>query len=194
MTVPGHDLVRELARGGMGVVHEAVERETGRRVAIKRLLRGPWLEPSAVDRFRREGEAAARLRHPGIVVVHAAGVAEGEPYLVMELVRGESLQARLDRDGPLPLEEALRVADALAAALDHAHAQGVLHRDLKPANVMFDETGAAKLTDFGLARLVDRATLTRTGELLGTPAYMPPEQANGLRGDARADVYGLGAA
>ncbi|MBX3471399.1 MAG: serine/threonine protein kinase, partial [Planctomycetes bacterium] len=190
-----YDLVRVLARGGMGVVHEAVERATGRRVALKRILGA--VDPDAQARFLAEGRALARLSHPGIVAVHTLGQARGGPYLVMDLVEGESLQRRLERDGPLPAGAAAALCRALTAALAHAHARGVLHRDLKPANVLLDPGGAPRLIDFGLARLQtdggSLAHLTRTGELLGTPAFMAPEQADGRPVDARTDVYGLGA-
>lgn len=195
--VDGYELRRELARGGMGVVHEAVEVATGRRVALKRMLQAFTGDPEAVARFLIEAQATARLRHPGVVTVHPAGRAGGAPYLVMELVEGESLQRRLDRDGPLAPDEALTLAERLADALAHAHAAGVLRRDLKPSNVLIDGAGQARVTDFGLARLLDAPTrerLTRTGELVGTPAFMAPEQADGHGVvDERADVYGLGA-
>ncbi|MCO5169613.1 MAG: protein kinase [Planctomycetes bacterium] len=191
-----YDLVRVLAKGGMGVVHEAVERATGRRVALKRIL-GAGGDLEAVDRFVVEGRAVARLDHPGVVRVHTLGRAPGGPFLVMDLVTGESLQRRLDRGGPLPPAEAVTLAAEVADALAHAHAQGVLHRDLKPANVLVDEAGRARLIDFGLAKLQAGAGslghLTRTGEVLGTPAFMAPEQADGRPVDARTDVYGLGA-
>ncbi|MBX3469710.1 MAG: protein kinase [Planctomycetes bacterium] len=191
-----YDLVRVLAKGGMGVVHEAVERATGRRVALKRVLGGA-LDREAVDRFVVEGRAVGRLDHPGVVRVHTLGQAPGGPFMVMDLVAGESLQRRLDRGGPLAPAEAVALASEVADALAHAHARGVLHRDLKPANVLVDEAGRARLIDFGLAKLQAGAGslghLTRTGEVLGTPAFMAPEQADGRPVDARTDVYGLGA-
>jgi tetratricopeptide (TPR) repeat protein len=191
-----YELGRVLASGGMGVVHEAVERATGRQVALKRILPGA-LESDATARFVLEGRAVARLSHPGIVRVHALDESPSGPFMVMDLVAGESLQRVLDREGPLAPARALELARELAGALAHAHERGVLHRDLKPANVLLDEAGAAKLIDFGLAKLLGAtgslAHLTRTGELVGTPSFMAPEQATGGATDARTDVYGLGA-
>ncbi len=196
VSLDDYELVRVLARGGMGVVHEAVERATGRRVALKRVLTG-GLDADAVARFLVEGRALARLDHPAIVRVHSLGQAPGGPFLVMDLVQGASLERALQREGPLAPERALAITRALASALAHAHAQGVLHRDLKPANVLLDEQGHVRLIDFGLARLEvsggSLAHLTRTGEVVGTPAFMAPEQADGRPVDARTDVYGLGA-
>jgi hypothetical protein len=177
----------------MGVVYEAVHTASKARVALKRLdLAG--LDDEARLRFQREAEALAKLDHPAIVRVHAASF-EGPPYLVQDFLPGGSLAARLRADGPLPCDEARALVQRLGEGLQHAHARGVLHRDLKPANVVFDERGQACLTDFGLAGLRDVSKqLTRTGEVMGTPSYMAPEQAqDAKRVDARADVYGLGA-
>jgi serine/threonine-protein kinase len=194
--VEGYEVVRELARGGMGVVHEAIERATGRRVALKQALPGA-LDAEGLRRVEVEARAAARLRHPGIVAVHALLPSPRGPVLVLDLVEGGSLQRRLDREGPLAPEEVVALGRELADALAYAHEQGVLHRDLKPANVLLGPDGRARLTDFGLAKLVAQAgslaSLTMTGDLLGTPTYMAPEQANGQPVDARTDVYGLGA-
>ncbi len=186
---------RPLGRGGMGLVYLARDPELDRRVAIKQ-LQGLG-DPGLLERFVREARSSARLRHPSIVTVHEVGSTDQGPYLVMDLVEGETLQARLDRDGPLPAEEAARLVAHLAQAVAHAHDQGVLHRDLKPENVLVTPDGRPVLLDFGLAR--DRAQekerLTRTGEVLGTPAFMSPEQASGevSQVDERTDVYGLAA-
>jgi tetratricopeptide (TPR) repeat protein len=186
-------VLAELGRGGMGAVYRARHVETGGEVALKVLLdvRGP----EDVARFVREGQAVARLRHPAVVTVHAAGEQRGCPWLAMDLVAGESLRARLDRDGPLDAPTARRLFARLAAALEHAHAHGVLHRDLKPENVIIDLMGEPRLIDFGLAQVSDRSRLTRTGDMLGTPAYMAPEQVLGDLAalGPRTDVYGLGA-
>ena len=190
----GYEVLGELGRGGMGVVHRARDPRLGREVAIKRFL-GDWRhDPESQARFAREAQVLARLNHPNVVRVHAYR-AEGEPYLVMDLLTGGSLAARLRGGKPLALPEALAVLEQVGAGLAAAHAAGVLHRDLKPANVLFAEAGHAVLTDFGLARSADAQSLTQTGEILGTPAYMPPEQASGDRralGPA-SDVYALGA-
>ncbi len=183
---------RVLGRGGMGAVLAAVEPEGGGRVAIKTLL--PGIGASAVERFRREGVAQARVdQHPNIARVFGSGEHQGSLYLVLELCEGGDLARRL-RDGPLPLEEGLRLGVALAAGLAHVHARGILHRDLKPANVLFDAEGTPKLVDFGVAKLAGEGALTRTADMVGTPSYMAPEQTEGSAGvDERTDVYGLGA-
>jgi len=174
----------------MGVVYVADHTEVrGVRRALKCLAPGAPAEFQ--ERFVREGETQARSdAHPNVVRVHEAAEAGGRRYLVMELACGGDLSARL-RGGPLPPEEAARIVRDLARGLSHVHARGILHRDLKPANVLFDERGTPKLVDFGLAR-VDRSSLTGAGDVLGTPVYMAPEQAQGDPVDERTDVYGLG--
>ncbi|MGE0712308.1 MAG: protein kinase [Planctomycetota bacterium] len=187
-----YEVERELARGGMGVVYLAHDRELGRRVAIKVVL--GEVNERELARFRREGEVLARLRHRHIVGIHEGGVdALGRPFLVLDYLEGSSLQGRL-REGPLPWEEAADIGGKLADALAHAHDLGVQHRDLKPANVLVDGQGEPVLADFGLARDAQALQrLTQSGIVLGTPAYMPPEQAGGVDADRRSDVYGLGA-
>ncbi len=175
-------LVRELGRGGFGRVFEAFDGELRRPVALKLLRRGGDEE---VARLLREAEAAGRLQHPHIVTVH--DVRREPPCIVMELLRGETLAGRLRR-GPLPARQAVEVAAAVARALAHAHAAGVLHRDLKPANVFLAEGGAVKVLDFGLSRTLERAAPAGSG----TPGYMAPEQRAGGAEDERADLYALG--
>lgn len=182
-------ILRRLGTGGMGVVVEAFDRVLGRPVAIKVLSDDP-ANPTLAARFLREARTAAKLRHPGIVQVH--DVEPADSYIVMELVRGESLSVRLQREGRLPVAEVLRIGKALLEALGHAHAAGVVHRDVKPANVLLSETCEVKLADFGIAMAGD-SELTVPGTALGTPAYMAPEQLRGLGVDARADVYAAGA-
>ena len=181
-------IVRELGRGGFGVVHEAVDEELGRRVAFKALRPRRALRGQGEEWLRREAEAVARLQHPAIVTLHDFGRGPTGPYLIFELLRGETLQERL-RAGPLPVREAVRVARAVAQALAHAHASGVLHRDMKPSNVFLCRDGAVKVLDFGLARLFERAD-AQSG---GTPAYMAPEQWRSEPEDARTDLFALGA-
>ena len=187
-------LGRELGRGGMGVVWEARHATLGQAVAIK-LISDPLMSDGLRARFLREARACAGLRHPGVVRVLDAGEERGRPYLVMDLLEGESLAARLQR-GPLAPAQAVAIASAVAEALEHVHEHGLLHRDLKPDNVLLG-AGGPVLIDFGLARdaHVEHERLTRTGELLGTPEFMAPEQADGQpeRVDQRSDVYGLGA-
>jgi tetratricopeptide (TPR) repeat protein len=177
------------------VVFAARDPSSGREVAIKVLLTGAGAPPSRRSRFQREAQTLARLRHPNVVRVHSAGEDRGRPYLVLELVEDESLADLLRRRGLLEPREAVTIALQLARGLAHAHQQGILHRDLKPANVLLRD-GRALLTDFGLAKdLYDSEQLTRTGVLLGTPGYFPPEQASGdLRAlGPQSDVFSLGA-
>ncbi len=176
----------------MGVVHLARDEHLERDVAVKRIA----IELDPAGRGEREALAAARLSHPGIVALYESGRDEEAVYLVSELVVGRTL-AELLRDGALSDRAALRIGVTLCDALEHAHARGVIHRDVKPSNVIcpdrIDEgTGAAKLTDFGIARMADGDVLTRTGDVIGTMAYMAPEQARGKRLTGAADVYALG--
>lgn len=191
-------VVRQLGRGGMGRVVVAHDPALGRDVAVKLMLATTRGDPTLAERFRREAETAGRLHHPHIVRVHEAGLDHaGRPFIVQELVEGESLQERLDRDGPLPPPEAAALARDLAQALAHAHERGVVHRDLKPANILLRaQDGRALIGDFGLAKdALALGALTRTGELLGTVTYMAPEQAGegAKHVDAKADVHALGA-
>ncbi|RMG16613.1 MAG: hypothetical protein D6731_05760 [Planctomycetota bacterium] len=186
-----YELRRELGRGAMGVVYEAQHRATGALRALK-ILPEPD-DPSARERFAREAEALARLNHPQVVRLHEARLAGPHPWIAEDLLEGGNLAERLEQ-GPLPPAEASALVAKLARGVAAAHAAGVLHRDLKPENVLFDERDEPVLTDFGLARLTGGARLTRTNTLLGTPAFMAPEQARDPRlADERADVYGLGA-
>lgn len=178
--------VRELGRGGMGVVYEAHDERLNRRVALK-LLPGCDLDTPLRERFLQEARAAAALNHPNIVAVHDAGEHDGRPWLVMELVEGKSL----DRRPPQTIEETLRVAAAICDALEHAHERGLVHRDLKPGNVIAaGET--VKLTDMGIALARGATRVTQSGAITGTPGYMAPEQALGQPIDGRADLYALG--
>jgi serine/threonine protein kinase/WD40 repeat protein len=190
--LPGYRLERELGRGGMGIVYQAQDLRLPRTVAIKLLLGG---EAADYTRFRREAEAVARLRHPDIVQIYEIGTSAGQPFLVFEYIAGGTLTDRL-RAQPLPAMEAAALMVRLARAAAHAHVHQVVHRDLKPGNILLDEQGTPKIADFGVARLAGRddATHTRTGQVIGTPGYMAPEQAlgNGPVGPA-ADIYALGA-
>lgn len=188
-----YEFIRELGRGGNGIVYEARQRSLNRRVAVKMLLTGPWARAEFKARFHAEAAAAARLRHPGIVTIHDVGELEGQPFFAMELVAGPSL-ADVVHAQPLPPVRASRYVRLVAGAIAHAHASGVLHRDLKPSNVLLDESDHPRVTDFGLAKQMDSpAELTRTGDLLGSPNYLPPEQVLGRQADSQGDVYSLGA-
>jgi Protein kinase domain len=181
-----------LGAGGMGVVYGATQLSVGREVALKVMSRRP--SEQAGERFLREARLASRLSHPAIVATYDCGqAASGELWIAMERLRGRSLRQLLDEHGALPVPRALAIAEQVAAALGSAHAAGVVHRDVKPSNVFVLDDGRAKLLDFGLARgEADEASLTQSGVVCGTPAYLAPEVALGRAADARSDVYGLG--
>jgi eukaryotic-like serine/threonine-protein kinase len=187
-------LVERMAAGGSAEVWRAHDEQLDRAVAVKRLH--PHLLPDEVSRQRlaAEARAAAALSHPGIVGIYDVDTSGEWPALVMELVDGESLAARLARDGPLPEREAAAIAADLADALYHAHKRGVIHRDLKPGNVLIDHAGRARLADFGIARSLAESAeqLTQTGSVMGTLRYMAPEQLTGGEIGPRTDLYGLG--
>jgi WD40 repeat protein/tRNA A-37 threonylcarbamoyl transferase component Bud32 len=190
-----YELLEEIARGGMGVVYKARQVKLNRVVAIKMILSGQLASKEDVQRFYTEAEAAAGLDHPGIVPIYEVGEHDGQHYFSMGFVDGQSLSSQLV-DHPLAPREAADLVGKVAQALQYAHDKGVIHRDLKPANVLLDKDGQPKLTDFGLAkRLEGDSNLTGTGQILGTPSYMPPEQAAGRVTEVRetADVYSLGA-
>lgn len=189
-----YELQSEIARGGMGVVYKARQVSLNRIVAVKMILSGDHASSDEVTRFRREAEAAAQLDHPGIVPIYEVGEHDGHPYFSMGYVEGPSLSARL-ADSPLGSREAAELLREVALAVQYAHERGVIHRDLKPSNILLAE-GQPKVTDFGLAKRVDSdRSLTETGQILGTPAYMPPEQAAGQLDSVgpASDVYSLGA-
>ncbi len=190
-----YELLGELGRGGMGVVYRARRADLDAEVAVKVLAAGPFSNRQAVERFRTEAAVLGRLRHPGIVGVLEAGIAGGQPFLAMELIGGGSLAERV-ADGPLEPRAAATLVREIAAAVQHAHAAGVWHRDLKPANILLDESGAARVTDFGLAKLaLEESGLTLSGQALGTPGYLAPEQVDTALHPVGpwTDLYALGA-
>jgi hypothetical protein len=190
-----YELLEEVARGGMGIVYRARQVSLDRIVAVKMLLFGPLSSPEFVKRFRAEASTAASLQHPNIVAIHEVGVHQAQQYFAMDFVEGPSL-AKLLAYGPLPAKRAASYLKTIAEAIHYAHERGVLHRDLKPSNVLIDANDQPHVTDFGLARRLEGdSELTMTGQVLGSPNYMPPEQAVGRRGKVsrRSDVYSLGA-
>lgn len=200
-----YELLEEIGRGGMGMVYKARQRSLNRTVALKMILRGELATPEDRTRFRTEAQAAAHLEHPNIVHVYEAGEQEGQAYFSMRFVEGETLAALLAR-GPLRPRDAARYLAAISRAVQYAHERGILHRDLKPSNILIDQNEEPHITDFGLAKRTSRtggtpvppsfppAALTATGAILGTPAYMAPEQASNRRGTPSplSDVYSLG--
>jgi serine/threonine-protein kinase len=191
----GYELESELGRGGMGVVYKAYHGALDRVVALKVIRSGAFASDGECRRFQNEAEAVAQLDHPHIVPVFAIGESEGLHYFSMKLIPGSSLDKRLDGFHS-DIRAAVRLAAVVAEAVHHAHQRGILHRDLKPANILVDEQGAPHVTDFGLARRIEGdGDLTHSGAIVGTPSYMSPEQASGVRGSltVATDVYGLGA-
>jgi len=189
-----YEIERVIGQGGMGIVLKAHDSELNRPVAVKVLAKHLAHSGAARARFAREAKAAAAVVHEHVVAIHNVDADRDHPFLVMQFVAGESLQSRVDRDGPLHVKEILRIGIQAASGLSAAHEQGVVHRDVKPANILL-ENGVERvlLTDFGLARTVDDASLTQTGVIAGTPHYMSPEQANGQPTDHRTDLFSLGA-
>jgi serine/threonine protein kinase len=188
-----YEIVGIVGQGGMGVVFKGLDPALNRYVAIKALAPHLAASGAARRRFAREAQAAAAVNHDNVVAIHGVAEWNGLPYLVMPYVRGESLQKRIDQQGPCGLSEILRVGLQIAAGLTAAHAQGLVHRDIKPANILLEDgVERLKITDFGLARAVDDASLTRTGIIAGTPQYMSPEQARGEAIDSRSDLFSLG--
>jgi serine/threonine-protein kinase len=185
-----YEILQELGRGSMGAVYKARDPQMGRTVAIKLILMAHLSSETIEEykqRFHREAKAAGQMSHPNIVTIHDMGEDEaGQPYLVMEFVEGTVLDKLT-----APLPNALAIAIQLAEALDYAHQHGVIHRDLKPANIILTPEDRPKILDFGIAQLAG-TQLTRAGQLLGTPAFMSPEQFTGTHVDARSDIFSLG--
>ena len=188
-----YEILALIGRGGMGVVLKGYQPELNRYVAVKVMAPHYACSGSARKRFAREAQAAAAVVHPHVVAIHSVDAKAKLPYLVMPFVAARSLQDRIDRDGPLELKEVLRIGKQAAEGLAAAHTQGLVHRDIKPANILLeDDVGRVLLTDFGLARTVDDATMTRSGVIAGTPQYMSPEQACGEVVNHQTDLFSLG--
>ncbi|HKR62196.1 MAG TPA: serine/threonine-protein kinase, partial [Thermoanaerobaculia bacterium] len=196
IAIPGYRIERRLGEGGMGAVYLAEEIALSRRVAIKVVSDRIARDAEVRARFLREARLLATVEHPNVVRVYTFGSVEDRPYLVMEYVEGETLAERIQRTGPMPIDDALHILREIIDALAGAWEKQVIHRDIKPSNVLFDKRGRLKVADFGLAKGVassDReSSLTQTGYLLGSPHYVAPEQAQGHDSDFRADIYSLG--
>ena len=190
-TIGKYRVVSRLGRGGMGTVYKAVDQTLNREVAIKCL--NPELgDPEILKRFRAEAFALARLNHPNIATLFELTDHDGELLMVMEFLRGETFESLSQRLGPLPVDRTAQMCSQVLDALGHAHRAGIVHRDLKPANLMLTESGQTKVMDFGLARMAGTEHLTNDGFMVGTPAYMAPEQVLGRDIDGRADLYAMG--
>ena len=188
-----YDIEQLIGMGGFGVVFKARDSELNRVVAIKVLAPHLMSSGPARKRFAREAQASAAIVHDHVVAIHDVVAAPNVSYFVMQYVAGESLQQRVDRDGPLDVKDVLRIASQTAAGLQAAHDQGLIHRDVKPANIMLeDSVDRVVISDFGLARTADDASITRSGVISGTPHYMSPEQARGEGIDHRSDLFSLG--
>ena len=188
-----YELEEVVGTGGMSSVYRAHDRLLERDVALKVLHQEFTADTDYVERFRREARAVAQLSHPNIVTVIDRGEQYGRQYIVFEYVKGENLKALVQRVGPLPEEEAVRLALQIGRALGFAHDNGLVHRDVKPQNVLLNGDGEAKVTDFGIARSLDVGGLTQTGTVMGTSDYIAPEQARGSQVDTQSDIYSLGA-
>ena len=191
--IGGYEVIGVVGSGAMGVVLKAADRPLDRVVALK--VMNPSLAScgTARQRFAREAKAAAGVLHPNVIAIHGVSIDHALPYLVMPYVKGSSLRQRIDKQGPLSLTEILRIGSQVAAGLAAAHQKGLIHRDIKPSNIMLDVgVETAVITDFGLARTIDDATMTRSGAITGTPEFMSPEQARGDSIDCSSDVFSLG--
>jgi len=194
MIADRYEPIEQIGTGGMATVWRAKDTLLGRFVAIKRLLPHLAGDPVAAQRFNREAQAAAGLSHPGIVTVFDSGEDDEGPFIVLELIEGRTVADHLAETGPLDPATVVAIVSQVASALDHAHAQGVVHRDIKPANLILEAGGRARLADFGIARTIeDPATITASGELVGTITYLAPEILSGQPATPVSDVYSLGA-
>lgn len=191
--IDGFEIEQIIGQGGMGLVYKGFDTELNRPVAIKVLARHLAASGVARQRFAREARAAAAVIHPNVVPIHSVNSTASQPYIVMTLVDGRSIQAHVTESGQLPVREIVRISRQIAAGLTAAHREGLVHRDIKPANILMEkDVSRVMITDFGLARAADDVAMTRTGWLAGTPHYMSPEQASGSEVDQRSDLFSLG--
>jgi eukaryotic-like serine/threonine-protein kinase len=190
--IGNYKIEEKLGEGGMGAVYRGVDTMLDREVAIKALRPELASQTSVVERFRSEAVTLAKLNHPNIATLYTMFRQGEELYMVLEFVRGETLDGILQRRGALPAEEAIPVFCQVLDGIDHAHELGIVHRDIKPANMMLTEKGTLKVLDFGIARLLGSARMTRAGNIIGTLEYMAPEQVKGQETDGRSDIYALG--
>jgi serine/threonine protein kinase len=186
-----YEILSELGRGAMGVVFKAQDPLIGRLIALKTITASVAEDPGLLERFRGEAKAAGALQHPNIVTIYEMGESDGAPFIAMEYLEGESLAALIDRRAPIPLPQKVGYLVQTCRALQYAHRRGVIHRDIKPANIMVTLEGEVKVVDFGIARVAD-ASKTQTGTLLGTLAYISPQQIRGKGGNALSDIWSLG--
>lgn len=188
-----YEVIKELGRGAMGLVYQAHDPEIDRLIALKVLREDRLTSPAFVQRFLKEAKAIGRLSHPRIVTVYDVGQDQGTIYIAMELLQGEALNACLEKK-KFSAEEVINIGIQVAEALDYAHQKGIVHRDIKPSNILLQPDGQIKITDFGIAHIEDpeASMQTQAGEILGTPAYMSPEQVMGQPADGRSDLFSLG--
>jgi eukaryotic-like serine/threonine-protein kinase len=186
-----YEILSELGRGAMGIVFKARDPQIGRLIALKTITASVAEDPGLLERFRGEAQAAGALQHPNIVTIYEMGEADGVPFIAMEYLEGESLEALISRRAQVPLAQKVEYLVQTCRALQYAHRRGVIHRDIKPANIVVTVDGMVKVVDFGIARLTG-ASKTQTGTLLGTLAYMSPQQIRGDRADGRSDIWSVG--
>jgi len=189
--IKNYKILREIGKGGMGIVYKALNIETQKTYAIK-VLPANMVDRSTVERFTREAQAMARLRHPNLVAVLDMGMTEGQHYYVMEFIDGETVRSLIKEKGALSLDVALKIILKTADALNYTHGEGIIHRDVKPGNIMVTKEGLVKLMDFGLVKIPGVTKVTGSGSTVGTAEYMSPEQIYGEEIDTRSDIYSLG--
>src|SRR5262249_39162252 len=190
--VGNYKTIDKVGEGGMGAVFKGVDLMLEREVAIKMLRPELARQPQVVERFRTEAVTLAKLNHPSVATLHSFFRQGDDFFMVMEFVRGETLDSVIREGGAMPCTRAIELFCTALEGIDHAHKMGIIHRDIKPANMMVTETGSIKVMDFGIARVLGTDRMTKTGHLIGTIEYMSPEQVRGEETDACSDIYALG--